>query len=126
MDSQAPQARTYLRFPVSYPVIFAGAPFTGEGRVVNLSLTGCSVQSPRTVLQGSFITLHLWVPDPSTSLRVELARVRWTQAEAFGVEFIRLPSIARQRLDRTVWEHLTTRLRDGSAGRPGRKQDRLS
>ena len=36
-------SRTYRRFPLSYPVIFGGAPFVGEGVLNNLSLRGCSV-----------------------------------------------------------------------------------
>jgi len=106
----ASYSRGYHRFPVTYPVIFGGAPFVGEGTVSNLSITGCSVACDRTVLTGSYIKLNVLIPDPVSSLLIELGKVRWVRNHAFGVEFIRLPTIARHRLDRLVWEQLTSLL----------------
>lgn len=99
--------RSYHRFPVAYPVIFGGAPFVGEGTVSNLSLTGCSVSCEKTVLIGSFIKMSVFMPNPTQSLFIELGKVRWVQGDAFGVEFIRLPTFARHRLDRILWERMT-------------------
>ena len=110
MATSAFYSRAYHRFPVTYPVIFGGAPFVGEGTVSDLSLTGCSVACDRTVLTGSYIKLNVLLPDPVSSLFIELGKVRWVRENAFGVEFIRLPSIARHRLDRLVWEQLTSLL----------------
>ena len=103
-------SRSYHRFPVTYPVIFGGAPFVGEGMVSNLSLAGCSVACERTVLTGSYIKLNVLLPVPTSSLLIELGKVRWVRENTFGVEFIRLPTIARQRLDRMVWEQLMSLL----------------
>lgn len=105
-----PQSRSSHRFAVEYPVIFAGAPFVGEGTVSNLSLTGCAVTSDRTVLQGSHIKLGVLLPGHTTALVVELGRIRWVRDHAFGVEFIRLPSLARQHLNREVWKQLAAQL----------------
>jgi hypothetical protein len=87
-----PLSRSSDRFAVEYPVIFAGAPFVGEGTVHNLSLTGCAVTSDRTVLRGSHIKLAVLLPGHAKALIVELGRVRWVKDQTFGVEFIRLPS----------------------------------
>lgn len=103
-------SRAYHRYPVTYPVIFGGAPFVGEGTVSNLSLTGCSVVCERTVLTGSYVKLSVILPDPTLSLFIELGKVQWAHENAFGVEFIRLPTIARHRLDLVVWEQLTAQL----------------
>lgn len=94
--------RIHPRLPVAYPVIFGGAPFVGEGVVSNLSLSGCSVTCERTVLTGSYIKLSVLLPDPTSSLFIELGKVRWVGEQAFGVEFIRLPTITRHRLDQVV------------------------
>ena len=107
MTTRASGFRSYRRFSVTYPVIFGGAPFVGEGTISNLSLTGCSVACDRTVLAGSYIKLNVLLPEPTTSLHIELGKVRWVREHTFGVEFIRLPAIAQQRLDGAVWEHLT-------------------
>jgi hypothetical protein len=103
-------SRSYHRFAVAFPVVFGGAPFVGEGSLTDLSLTGCSITCDRTVLVGSHIRLNVLLTDPRTSLLVELGKVRWVHAHCFGVEFIRLPTIARQRLDRIVWERLARQL----------------
>lgn len=110
MEEKTSYSRSYHRFQVTYPVIFGGAPFVGEGTVSNLSLTGCSVACERTVLTGSYIKLNVLLPDPTSSLLIELGKVRWVRENTFGVEFIRLPTIARQRLDRMVWEQLMSLL----------------
>jgi hypothetical protein len=102
--------RSYHRYPVTYPVIFGGAPFVGEGTVRNLSLTGCFVACDRTVLAGSYVRLSLILPDPTSSLFIELGKIRWTRGHQFGVEFIRLPTLTRHRLDRVIEEQLTTLL----------------
>ena len=96
--------RIHRRLPVAYPVIFGGAPFVGEGLVSNLSLSGCSVTCERTVLTGSYVKLSVILPDPTSSLFIELAKIRWVHNNTFGVEFIRLPTITRHRLDRVVSE----------------------
>lgn len=99
--------RSYHRYPVTYPVIFGGAPFVGEGTVCNLSLTGCSVTCDRKVLAGSYVRLSLILPDPTSSLFIELGKIRWSRGNRFGVEFIRFPTLTRHRLDRVIEEQLT-------------------
>lgn len=78
----------------------------GEGEVSNLSLSGCSVTCERTVLAGSYVKLSVILPDPTSSLFIELGKIRWVRKNTFGVEFIRLPTITRHRLDRVVSEQL--------------------
>ena len=94
--------RIHPRLPVAYPVIFGGAPFVGEGVVSDLSVSGCSVTCERTVLIGSYIKLSVVLPDPTSSLFIELGKIRWVKENTFGVEFIRIPTITRHRLDRVV------------------------
>ena len=99
--------RIHPRLPVAYPVIFGGAPFVGEGTVSNLSLSGCSVTCERTVLMGSYIKLSVLLPDPTSSLFIELGKVRWVKGSTFEIEFIRIPTITRHRLDRVVSQELS-------------------
>ncbi len=98
--------RIHHRLAVAYPVIFGGAPFVGEGVLSNLSLSGCSVTCDRTVLTGSYVKLSVILPDPTSSLFIELGKIRWVRKHMFGVEFIRLPTMTRHRLDRVMSEQL--------------------
>ena len=92
-------SRTYHRFPLHYPVVFGGAPFVGEGILTNLSLMGCSVLCDREVLRGSDVRVSVLLPDQTTALSIELGTIKWVQGEQFGVEFLRVPLEARQRLN---------------------------
>jgi len=95
-------SRTYHRFPLFYPVIFGGAPFVGEGILSNLSLMGCSVMCDREVLCGSDVRVSVLLPNQATALSIDLGTIKWVQGNQFGVEFLRLPLEARQRLNRTL------------------------
>ena len=97
-----PYSRTYHRFPLFYPVIFGGAPFVGEGILSNLSLMGCSVMSDREVLCGSDVRVSVLLPNQRPALSIELGTIKWVQGYEFGVEFLRLPIEARQRLNSTL------------------------
>jgi PilZ domain-containing protein len=92
-------SRTYHRFPLHYPVVFGGAPFVGEGILTNLSLMGCSVLCDREVLRGSDVRVSVLLPDQTSALSIELGTIKWVQGEQFGVEFLRVPLDARQRLN---------------------------
>jgi hypothetical protein len=95
-------SRTYHRFPLFYPVIFGGAPFVGEGILINLSLMGCSVMCDREVLCGSDVRVSVLLPNQTPALPIDLGTIKWVQGCQFGVEFHRLPIEARQRLNRTL------------------------
>ena len=95
-------SRTYHRFPLFYPVIFGGAPFVGEGILSNLSLMGCSVMCDREVLCGSDVRVSVLLPNQTSALSIDLGTIKWVQGNQFGVEFLRLPLEARQRLNRTL------------------------
>ncbi len=95
-------SRTYHRFPLFYPVIFGGAPFVGEGILSNLSLMGCSVMCDREVLCGSDVRVSVLLANQGPALSIDLGTIKWVQGRQFGVEFLRLPLDARQRLNRVL------------------------
>lgn len=90
--------RREVRVSGAYPVIFAGAPFLDEGVVRNLSVTGCQIECPRSVLLGSYVQLGILLFDQAPSVRVEIGAIRWASGQRFGVEFIRMPDEEYQRL----------------------------
>jgi hypothetical protein len=95
-------SRTYHRFPLFYPVIFGGAPFVGEGMLTNLSLKGCSVMCDREVLCGSNVRVSVLLPNQTPALSIDLGAIKWVLGHQFGVEFLRLPFEASQRLNSTL------------------------
>ncbi len=109
-------SRTYHRFPLHYPVVFGGAPFVGEGILTNLSLMGCSVLCDREVLRGSDVRVSVLLPDQPAALSIELGTIKWVQGEQFGVEFLRVPFEARQRLNSMLRVELIGLLKARAAG----------
>ncbi|MBI4001699.1 MAG: PilZ domain-containing protein [Nitrospira defluvii] len=85
--------------------MFASAPFIGEGVVHNLSQAGCLVECDRMVLEGSYMTVRVLLPDAARALTVELAAVRWVRKQYFGIEFLRLPTSDRARLEQFLLGH---------------------
>ncbi|GMV50195.1 MAG: hypothetical protein NBKEAIPA_02453 [Nitrospirae bacterium] len=82
------QARYSGRVPINCGVVFAGEQAAGEGRVLNLSLPGCLIESSKPLAAGEYLRLRLFLPKSLRPLNVPLAAVRWSQGGRAGVEFI--------------------------------------
>ena len=91
--------RMHNRLRIVCPIMFAGVAFIGEGALHNLSQAGCRVECDRTLLEGSYMTVRLLLPDESRSLNVGLVAVRWIRMQYFGLEFLRIPVADRTRLN---------------------------
>lgn len=98
------------RIESTFPIVFAGDHFVGEGTVVNMSVPGCAVQSKMPVRAGDYLELRVIVLEEGVPLRIHLARVRWSQGKTFGLEFIRMPGSDQVRLGRIVKQHARTSL----------------
>ena len=85
--------------------MFAGVPFIGEGILHNLSQVGCRIECHRSVLEGSYMTLRILLPNDERSLSIDLAAIRWVREQCFGVEFLRISDTEQARLNRTLAHH---------------------
>lgn len=100
------QARYSQRVTVECSVMFAGESAVGEGRVLDLSLPGCLLESSEKMSTGEYVQLRLFLPDDQAPLQVPLAAVRWVQGFRVGLEFIRTSEIEQRRLNRFVSRRL--------------------
>jgi hypothetical protein len=96
------ELREHERIPVSLPVSFSGDQIVGEGQVLNISVCGCGIESDRNVQKGTFLDLRVQLPEPETPIEVELAAVRWSLGQKFGLEFLRMRSEEQERLRRIL------------------------
>lgn len=101
------ESRYSVRVPVECSVVFSGDAMTGEGRVVDVSLPGCLMETPY-LKPGDYVQLKLSLPDQKATLNVPLAVVRWTDGSRIGVEFIRSSEEDQARLTRFVQRHCLT------------------
>ncbi len=74
---------------------------SGEGTVTDLSKRGwkATVASTQTVRRGTYLALHLSLPDQAPPMKVSSAAVRWSREGEFGVEFLFMESGEEERLD---------------------------
>ncbi len=96
------EKRKAPRHPVQCFISFSGDHIGGEGLVVDVSGHGCSVESDKNAKEGTYLTLHVSLPDAASALKVDLAVVRWAKEKAFGLEFICMQPEEQERLRRFV------------------------
>ena len=77
------------------PTVFSGEP-AGGGLAVDVSLEGCRIQSAVPMHKGAYVRIRIdLIGDALTG---DLAVVRWSRKEEFGVELIRMASDQQARL----------------------------
>lgn len=90
------------RFDVQWPVSFSGPGVAGGGLVSCVSVSGCTVVSEEPVTPGTFLSLHIHLPEQYVPLAIDVAEVRWATGTEFGVEFRTLRAQEQERLRRVV------------------------
>ena len=87
--SRAPRkSRTLIRIPVEFFGLSGDQPTKGQGHTLDLNVNGCRIESQTAVPRGGYLRLRLIIPKAPSPVVIGMARVRWVQAGAFGVEFI--------------------------------------
>jgi hypothetical protein len=89
--------RQHERYVVEFPTRFAGD-FTGTGIVYNLCLGGCKIVTDRPLTIGGMLALSLEVPHQTLPIAVRMASVRWMLEYEFGIEFLGMEELHRERL----------------------------
>jgi PilZ domain len=107
------------RIPVVCGAVFAADGVNGEGRVIDVSLPGCLMESPESVKVGEYVRLRLFLPDSPSPLNVPLAVVRRVEGNLIGLEFIQSSQNDQLRLTRFVRKHKRASLRISSGWEGG-------
>ncbi len=105
--------RQHARYKVALPSTFHGERVNGEGTVVDISTGGCRIRSEASVFTGDYIGITIRLSGETAVLSVELAAVRWSIGNEFGVEFIRVEAEQQKHLRAVV-----AQLEQVSAHRP--------
>ena len=95
-------SRDTYRFPVECPVTFSGESCDGVGTVTNLSKRGWKVNSNWTVSPGTYLALWVSPPDYEWPMKVNLAVVRWSRGQEFGLEIMDMRPEEQERHQRFV------------------------
>ena len=89
--------RQYERYIVEFPARFVGD-CEGTGIVYNLGMGGCKIVTDRPLTIGAMVALSLNVPTQALSITVRMATVRWMLQYEFGIEFLGMEELQRERL----------------------------
>ncbi len=99
-------------FPVNFPIAFANDEVIGKGRVGDISMAGCTVQTDAQMALGAIFQLSLGVPD---AVSIDAARARNVQLDRVGLEFLKFQKSERERLQNLVRGLLFARLGEKKA-----------
>lgn len=98
MTDHTSEERKYVRYQAELPATFEGD-HAGIGIVYNLGMGGCKIVSDHAVKNGDLLTVHLKVPKQATAITIRAAAVQWILELEFGVEFLEMQALERDRLE---------------------------
>jgi hypothetical protein len=96
------QERKHVRFAVQRPVSFRGDLVAGTGTILNISRQGCAIVSDTAAGADAYLQLNVQLLEEEDPVQVDLAAVRWSTANRFGVEFIKMHQDVGERLRQFV------------------------
>jgi hypothetical protein len=72
--------------------------FRGLADLRNLSTTGCQVMSEISLQLGMELQLSIEGASDQRDILIEMAKVRWTTGDSYGLEFLAIDPLERERL----------------------------
>ena len=116
MNLKSEDQRTAPRVGVQFRAMVSGSVESeGTGIVLDLSRSGCRLESPLLMLPGLSLELRIAVPGLEWALTIDGADVQWADEEIAGLAFVRMRETEQQRLDHVVTSRLVRRSVDGDA-----------
>ena len=110
MDDTRPYHRGLYRLPLMYPAMYCVTSTVGEGKITNLSATGCLIETDVPLFTNQQVALRLLLPDKAESLPINAAKVKWVNGVQAGVEFVQVGREANLRLHSFVWDKMIERI----------------
>ncbi len=102
-----PRYRT--RIQANFPVIITLSSHASEGRILDLTVPGCLIESPLVTKKGDYLQLRMLLLGYTSVCSVALAAVRWAKGSQFGVEFIKMTAQDQRQLHYVIARHRSHR-----------------
>ncbi len=100
MNLKAEEQRTAPRVAVQFRAMVSGSvEAEGTGVILDLSRSGCRLESQTLMLPGLSLELRIAVPGLEWALTIDGADVQWAEEETAGLAFVRIRDAEQQRLD---------------------------
>ena len=102
IDMKPSNRRAMPRLRGQFRAAFSDTKLEGNGVMLDLSPSGCRIESPNPVEPGTSLELHIYAPDFRWPIMVEEATVQWVRGQTFGLAFFRIKEAEQQRLGKMV------------------------
>jgi hypothetical protein len=96
------KARYSERILANSPATITVGSQVSEGRVLDLTVPGCLIESLVSVKKGDSLQLKLFLAGLTSPLTVTLGAVRWANGFQFGVEFIKMDEKDQRELNQVM------------------------
>lgn len=114
MNLKVEEQRTEPRVAVRFHAMVSGSVESeGTGILLDLSRSGCRLESPLLMLPGLSLELRIAVPGLEWALMIDGADVQWANEDHAGLAFVRMRETERQRLDDVLTTRLARKPEDG-------------
>ena len=90
--------RPYRRIPIWRVLYYLSGDSVGKGVLTNLSHSGMRIQGEHAVEPGLDMALRLTLADDGPTIDIERATVRWVNGYDFGLDFVRVNSLAAKHI----------------------------
>jgi hypothetical protein len=101
-DGLPVEKRKQPRFTSQFRSIISGEQGEGRGRTLDLSTSGCMVETDLPVSVGASIECRIYVPGLDWPLRIDEAQVRWVKANTFGIQFTKIQPDEEAKLKQVI------------------------
>jgi hypothetical protein len=90
--------RKYARVAVFLEASFSGKGMAGQGTVLDLSMSGCGIESATPVREKIIVSLELHVSPSHPPIEVQRAMIQYRAGKRFGLEFLQMEATQKERL----------------------------
>ena len=104
-DAPRKDRRQYDRKSLSLRIVVADKSGLGEGQVLDLSPRGCGLRLKKRLLRGQYLWLKIYPENGRTTPIYDLVRVKWTEDNRVGVEFMCMGLESLLRFHRLFGDH---------------------
>jgi hypothetical protein len=102
-EMKVDRRRGIRRFPVQFPTTVSDdTKHEGLGRILDLSVGGCLLESQWTMTPGRTLGLRVQVPGLERPLMIDGTRVQWVKGLLGGLSFVGIGRTEQQRLERVI------------------------
>ncbi len=94
--------RQYVRVTAKFPVTFLISRLRQEGTVTEIALGGCSLEANVVLAIGAKFKMEILVSENEPPLVVDQALVRSVRPTGFGIQFMEIQDVEKERLGRVL------------------------